>query len=45
MTYVGKKSKKEWIYVYVSLNHYALLLTLNIVNQPQSNKILKKSEP
>ena len=28
MTYMGKESKDEWIYVYVKQNHYAVLLKL-----------------
>ena len=28
MTYMGKESKKEWIYVYVYLNHFAVHLKL-----------------
>ena len=39
MTYVGKESKKEWIYVYAKLNHFAVQLKYNIVNQLYANKI------
>ena len=28
MTYMGIESKKEWIYVYVQLNHFAVHLKL-----------------
>ena len=28
MTYMGKESKKQWIYVYVSLIHFAVHLKL-----------------
>ena len=28
LTYMGKESEKEWIYVYVSLNHFAVHLRL-----------------
>ena len=34
MTSMGKESKKEWIYVYVKLTHFAVY---NTVNQPNSN--------
>ena len=34
LTYMGKGSKKEWVYVYVSLTHFAVYLKLNnVVNQ------------
>ena len=28
VTYMGKESEKEWIYVYVKLNHFAVHLKL-----------------
>ena len=28
MTYMGKESEKEWIYVYVQLNHFAIHVKL-----------------
>ena len=28
MTYMGKESKKEWIYVFVKLNHFVVDLKL-----------------
>ena len=33
MTYMGKESKKERIYVCIQLIHFAVRLTLHIVNQ------------
>ena len=33
MTSMGKESKKEWIYVYVKLTHFAVY---NTVNQPNA---------
>ena len=34
MTYMGKESKKEWIYVYLWLKYFAVHLKHNIINQP-----------
>ena len=28
ITYVGKESEKEWIHIYVQLNHFAVYLKL-----------------
>ena len=35
---MGKEPKKQWIYVYVQLNHFAVHLEHNIVNQLYFNK-------
>ena len=38
ITYMGKESEKEWIYVYVQLNHFAIYLKLTqlkLLNQPK----------
>ena len=42
MTSMGKESKKEWIYVYIKLIHFAVHLKQNIANQLYSNKNFKK---
>ena len=34
---MGKETEKEWIYAYVELNHFAVHLKHNIVNQLHSN--------
>ena len=37
ITYVGKESETEWIYVHVQLNHFAVHLKRNTVDQLYSN--------